>query len=148
VDIGLTINFVGAADGVSVIAHDVDTPPALAVMVATVVSSTALVCIENPEPWKPAAIVTLAGTVTAAELLERLTTNPDGPASPPPSRLTQPDIGAPPVARTSGCRNSLSSVGGRSVIWLVAVAPLSVIESVMSVGDVTCPKKIGTSAHA
>jgi hypothetical protein len=102
VDIGLTMKPVGAAPGVNVICHGVVTLPALAVIVTTVVSFTALVWNENPVPLTPAGIVTVAGTVAAAALLERFTTNPEGPASPPPSRFTHPDIVAPPVARTVG----------------------------------------------
>jgi len=43
VDIGLTRNDVGAGPGVSVIFHVCETPPALAVMLATVFVETALV---------------------------------------------------------------------------------------------------------
>jgi hypothetical protein len=102
VDIGLTSNEVGAGPGVSVTFHVWVTPPALAVMLATVFVLTALVWMGKPVPLTPAGIVTVAGTDAAGESVERLTLNPDGPARPPPSRSTHPVNVAPPVPPTCG----------------------------------------------
>jgi hypothetical protein len=148
VDIGLTSNDVGAGLGVIVTFHVWVTPAALAVMLATVVVETGLVWIENPVPLTPAGMVTLAGTAAAGESVERLTLNPAGPASPPPSRSTHPAMLAPPVARTCGWSVSLFSVGGRNVNWLEAVTPLSVALSVTTVGVVTCPTMNRNSVYA
>ena len=148
VDIGRTRNDVGAGPGVSVICHRVVTAPAVAVIMTRVVSVTGLVWIGKPVPLTPAGMVTVAGTLAAGESVERLTTNPDGPARPLPSRFTHPGISVPPVARTTDCRISSFSVGGRIVIWLEADTPLSVAVSVTTVGEVTCPTVIGNSGQA
>jgi hypothetical protein len=70
----------------------------------------------NDVPLTPAGIVTVAGTVAAAESDERFTLNPPGPASPLPSRSSHPVIIVPPVARVGAAwKMSSFSVGGRSV---------------------------------
>src|SRR5688500_13669179 len=106
---------VGAGPGVSVIVQLVATAPLAAVIVTSVEAETTVVSIGNHVPLTPAGIVTVAGTDAAAESVERLTTNPFAPATPPPSRFTHPVIVVPPVAFTTDCKISVSSVGGRSV---------------------------------
>ena len=112
---GRTSSDVGAGAGVSVIGQLWVTPPADAVIVTTVVDDTGLVWIWNPVPLTPAGMVTELGTLAAGEFVERFTSNPAGPARPPPSRSTHPVNVLPPVPRTSGCSVSLFNVGGRSV---------------------------------
>ncbi len=95
-----------------------DAPPNEPVILAAVDAVTALVVTVKLALLAPAGMVTVAGTVAALELSESDTTAP-----PPPSRSTQPGIDEPPVVRTTDCRNSSFSVGGRTVNWFAADAP-------------------------
>jgi hypothetical protein len=65
------------------------------VTVAVVSAVTALVWIVKEAEALPAATVTVAGTLTAGELLVKLTTAPPGGAT--PFSITTALVGAPPV---------------------------------------------------
>src|SRR4051794_26004531 len=86
----------------------------------------------------------VAGTLTAGELLERLTTAP--PAGAGPGRWTQAEAGEPPLSATGVARMSFIAVGS-TVNWPEVETPLSVAVIVTGVGTVTWPSVIGKSPH-
>ena len=65
-------------------------------IVATVVAVTAVVVNGTDPDHNPAGTVIVGGTITAGELLERLTTAP--PAGAGPGRSTQAAAGVPPLS--------------------------------------------------
>jgi len=89
-----------------------ETVPVLAVIVALFCAATAVVLTVKLAPLLPAATVTVAGTVAAALLLDKLTTTPPVPAL--PLRLTVPLEVAPP-ATVVGLRLNCDNAGGVSV---------------------------------
>jgi len=84
------------APGFNCRAKFAEAPPALAVSVAVCAVLTAVTVAENAALVAPAAIVTVAGTVAAELLLDRLATNP--PLGAAPFRLTvQLSVPAPVI---------------------------------------------------
>jgi hypothetical protein len=108
----------------------------LAVTLALVLASTALVCIVNGAPLKPAGTVIVAGTVTFGELLVRLTTAPAAGAS--PFSVTNPLPSAPPVTLFGEIETSFND-GGCTVSVNDADDEPSVAVTVTGVGAVTWP---------
>ena len=97
--------------------------PRVAVIVGFVTTATTFVFTANVADVWPAAIVTLAGTVAAAELLVSFTTNPPTVAG--PVRVTVPVAEEPPV-RVPGFRLTDRRVGGTTVRVADWVAPANV----------------------
>jgi hypothetical protein len=89
-------------------------------MVTDVDAATALLVTLNVALVAPAGTVTLAGTVTAALLLESVTCAP--PAAAGPLRVTVPVAAAPPVT-LAGLTFSAETTGGSTVSEAVPVAP-------------------------
>src|SRR5579862_7717976 len=79
---GLSVMPVGCPCGVIVIFELTDAPLRLAVIVAGVFAVTLLACTAAAACEPPEGTLTLAGTVTAGELLERLTVTPAAGAMP------------------------------------------------------------------
>jgi hypothetical protein len=94
-------------------------PFAASVIVATVVVVTELVLIAKVPLDAPAAIVTDAGTVTAALLLVSVTTSPFEPAL--PSRCAVPVVLVPPVSVVEAAVGAARTAG-----VIVSVADLLV----------------------
>src|SRR3954453_3864441 len=86
----------------------------------------------------------VAGTLTAGEVLERLTTAP--PAGAGPCRSTQAMAGEPPLSATGVARMSFITVGS-TVNWPEVEAPLIVAVIVTGVGAVTCPSGSWNCVH-
>src|SRR5437867_3166973 len=124
---GLTKNDVGVAAGIRLICPWAVSAPWLAVIVTAVAVVTALVCIANEVPGAPAGMVTAEGTTANGEFVERFTMTPPAGATLNPARSTHPVMVAPPVATPGNdWRGLLLSVGGSTVNWPEAEAPLSV----------------------
>src|SRR2546425_10452136 len=146
---GLTKNDVGVVAGIRLICPWAVTALWLAVIVTAVAVVTALVCIANEVPGAPAGMVTAEGTTANGEFVERFTMTPPAGATPNPARSTHPVMVAPPVATPGNdWRGLLLSVGGITVNWPEAEAPLSVALSVTGVERVTCPIGISKLARA
>ena len=94
-----------------------ETPPAVAVNVATVFAVTAVVYIGKDADALPAETNTLGGTVTEPLLLERITVVSTIGA---PVSVTVPDSGLPPVVLDLLSKNA-ERAGGLTVRSLVFV---------------------------
>lgn len=99
------------------------TPPELAVMLAVVVAATPFVPIGNAALVAPAATGTLAGTVTAALSLARLTDAP--PAGAGLLSVTVPVADVPPVTLDGETETPVSTeLAGITVSVAVWLTPL------------------------
>jgi hypothetical protein len=144
VDVGDSVNDAGCGCGRTVTWPCALTPFQLAVSVAVVGAATALVGSGNETEKSPGATVTVDGGLTAAESLDKRTTDP--PAGAWPLSITIAQAAAPPLMLL-GEMDTDRSDGGSTVISVDAVAPLSVAESVTVVGSVTCPAWIVNWVH-
>lgn len=100
------------------------TPPALEVTVAAVESVTALVAIGNDALAAPCAMVTLAGTVAAVELLDSVTLNP--PVGAAALSVTVPCDALPPTTLaglTDSAESDAAAAGGDTVSGALRVTP-------------------------
>jgi hypothetical protein len=145
VEVGLSVTDVGGCCGVNVTCACVLTPFQVAVTVAVVFDVTLLVGMESETEGLPGAMFTDAGTCTAAESLERLTTAP--PAGAWPFSITINCGMAPPLMEL-GARVSNFSDGGSTFNGREADAELSVAVSVATTGEVTCPAVIWNCVQA
>src|SRR5712691_1257984 len=145
VDVGSSVIDAGAGCGVSVTCACVLVPFQLAVTVAVVFAVTLLVWSGNDTEKSPAFTNTVAGGVTAGELLESVTAAPPGGAC--PVSITIAPACAPPLMVLGVIDSDFSAVG-----WTVrspeAEPPLSVAVIVTGVGEVTWPACITNCVHA
>lgn len=145
VDVGLSVIVAGGCCAVSVTFACTLAPFHVAVTVAVVFAVTSLVDIGNDTEWSPAFTVTVAGGLTAGELLDSDTSAPPGGAV--PFSMTMPP-GCPPPLMVDGEIDSERSDGGITSNATEADLPLSVAVIVTGVADATCPAVIMNCVHA
>src|SRR5439155_8239121 len=109
--VGSRVSVSGGCPAVSVSCDRTLIPFQVAVTVAVVGAVTALVWTLNETDASPAAAVTVAGTFTAGESLDRLTTAP--PAGATPLSMTTPPTVAPPVMLLGEIETSFTDGGWR-----------------------------------
>jgi len=142
---GNSVSDVGAAPGITVIGDCTVTPFQLAEIVTGVLVVTLLVATVNGVEKLPAGTITVDGTLTAGELLERLTTAPPGGAW--PFSMTIPPAGEPPLMLLGVIESDFSD-GGCTMNVTAAVPALSAAVSVTGVGATTCPAWIMNCVQA
>src|SRR2546422_2289090 len=145
VDVGSSVIDAGAGCGVSVTCACVLVPFQLAVTVAVVFAVTLLVWSGNDTEKSPAFTNTVAGGVTAGELLVSVTAAPPGGAC--PVSITIAPACAPPLMVLGVIDSDFSAVGC-TVRSPEAEPPLSVAVIVTGVGEGTWPACIMNCVHA
>src|SRR5262249_54153399 len=135
-EIGWMLSELGGRCGATVIVTCWLTPLELTVIVAAVACVTAEVVTGIDIDHAPAGTVTVAGTLTAGESLETLSTTP--PAGAGPWRLAQTIAGVPLLTAAGEIWTDFSAVGSM-VIRSETDTPLSVAVIVTGVGAATCP---------
>src|SRR5262245_17629 len=145
VEVGLSARDVGATCGTSVSCDWALAPFQVAVIVAVVFAATAFVGRRNEAEKSPGATVTVAGGLTAGELLDRPTTAPPGGAW--PCSITIAPAETPPLIAL-GEIESDASEGGSTVRGTEAEAELRVAARVTVVGTTTCPTCIWNCVQA